>query len=71
MVSKYLEMTAYWTGLYRQYLSGEVDEEYGWVQDFGEIKSIFKPIYEQLDHHYLNAFWQEQNLHQRLTRCQQ
>jgi len=35
-------------------VSGEVDEEYGWVQDFGEIKSVFRPIYEQLDHHYLN-----------------
>lgn len=22
--------------------------------DFSEIKSIFKPIYDQLDHHYLN-----------------
>ena len=22
--------------------------------DFADIKSIFKPIYEQLDHHYLN-----------------
>jgi 6-pyruvoyltetrahydropterin/6-carboxytetrahydropterin synthase len=22
--------------------------------DFGEIKSAFKPIYEQLDHYYLN-----------------
>ena len=35
-------------------VSGEVDEEYGWVQDFGEIKSVFRPVYEQLDHHYLN-----------------
>jgi len=24
------------------------------VQDFAEIKQVFKPIYEQLDHHYLN-----------------
>jgi len=22
--------------------------------DFSEVKSIFKPLYEQLDHHYLN-----------------
>jgi 6-pyruvoyltetrahydropterin/6-carboxytetrahydropterin synthase len=35
-------------------VSGEVDEEYGWVQDFADIKRVFKPIYEQLDHHYLN-----------------
>jgi 6-pyruvoyltetrahydropterin/6-carboxytetrahydropterin synthase len=35
-------------------VSGEVDAEYGWVQDFGDISRIFRPIYEQLDHHYLN-----------------
>jgi 6-pyruvoyltetrahydropterin/6-carboxytetrahydropterin synthase len=35
-------------------VSGDVDEEYGWVQDFAEISKVFKPIYEQLDHHYLN-----------------
>jgi 6-pyruvoyltetrahydropterin/6-carboxytetrahydropterin synthase len=35
-------------------VSGEVDNVYGWVQDFGEIKRIFKPVYEQLDHRYLN-----------------
>ena len=35
-------------------VSGEVDSQYGWVMDFGEIKRIFKPLYEQLDHRYLN-----------------
>ncbi|MEA1890953.1 MAG: 6-carboxytetrahydropterin synthase QueD [Pseudomonadota bacterium] len=35
-------------------VTGDVDEKYGWVQDFAEIKTVFKPIYEQLDHHYLN-----------------
>ncbi len=35
-------------------VSGDVDEKYGWVQDFAEIKQVFKPIYDQLDHHYLN-----------------
>ena len=24
------------------------------IRDFAEIKAIFKPIYEQLDHNYLN-----------------
>lgn len=33
---------------------GALDPELGWVQDFADIKAIFKPIYEQLDHHYLN-----------------
>ncbi len=38
----------------RLYIEGEVDPETGWVMDFAEIKRIFKPFYEQLDHHYLN-----------------
>lgn len=36
------------------YVEGEVDPEMGWIIDFGEIKKIFAPIYDQLDHHYLN-----------------
>ena len=36
------------------HVSGEVDPESGWVQDFAEIKAAFQPVYEQLDHHYLN-----------------
>lgn len=36
------------------HVSGEVIEEQGWVMDFSDIKAIFKPIYNQLDHHYLN-----------------
>lgn len=35
-------------------VSGEVGEHSGWVMDFGDIKKAFKPIWEQLDHHYLN-----------------
>jgi 6-pyruvoyltetrahydropterin/6-carboxytetrahydropterin synthase len=33
---------------------GPVDERTGWVMDFGELKAKFKPLEEQLDHHYLN-----------------
>ncbi|WP_068713576.1 6-carboxytetrahydropterin synthase QueD [Vibrio tritonius] len=40
--------------LIRLYIYGEVDAHTGFVQDFGEIKQIFAPIYDQLDHHYLN-----------------
>lgn len=40
--------------LVRLYLSGEVDSTSGWLIDFGDVKTVFKPIYEQLDHHYLN-----------------
>lgn len=33
---------------------GPVDEATGWVMDFADIKTAFQPLYEQLDHHYLN-----------------
>ena len=36
------------------HVSGEVDAKQGWVLDFADIKQSFKPLYEQLDHHYLN-----------------
>ncbi len=35
-------------------VSGEVDSYSGWIIDFGDIKKAFKPIYNQLDHYYLN-----------------
>jgi 6-pyruvoyltetrahydropterin/6-carboxytetrahydropterin synthase len=33
---------------------GEPGPKTGWVMDFADIKEIFKPLYEQLDHRYLN-----------------
>ena len=36
------------------HVEGPIGDTTGWVIDFGDIKSAFKPIYEQLDHHYLN-----------------
>lgn len=36
------------------HVAGEVDPQSGWVMDFADIKSAFQPLYEQLDHHYLN-----------------
>lgn len=36
------------------HISGEVSKEKGWIMDFADLKSAFKPLYEQLDHHYLN-----------------
>ncbi len=36
------------------YVQGPVDPHAGWVMDFGEIKQKFSPVYETLDHHYLN-----------------
>lgn len=35
-------------------VSGEPGAETGWIMDFGDIKAAFQPLYEQLDHHYLN-----------------
>ena len=36
------------------HVTGPVGEVSGWVMDFSELKTAFKPIYDQLDHHYLN-----------------
>jgi 6-pyruvoyltetrahydropterin/6-carboxytetrahydropterin synthase len=33
---------------------GEVDRT-GWVRDFADLKAAFDPLYQQLDHNYLNA----------------
>ena len=35
-------------------VTGEVDAHSGWVMDFADIKVAFKPIWERLDHYYLN-----------------
>ena len=33
---------------------GDIDKKVGWVKDFSDIKEVFDPIYDQLDHRYLN-----------------
>lgn len=38
----------------RIFVTGDLDPDLGWVMDFGDIKKAFKPILNQLDHHYLN-----------------
>ncbi len=35
-------------------VKGEVDSTLGWVMDFGELSAAFRPIYNELDHFYLN-----------------
>jgi 6-pyruvoyltetrahydropterin/6-carboxytetrahydropterin synthase len=35
-------------------VSGEPDAHTGWIMDFADIKAAFQPLYDQLDHHYLN-----------------
>jgi 6-pyruvoyltetrahydropterin/6-carboxytetrahydropterin synthase len=36
------------------HICGPVDEKSGWVIDFADIKTAFAPIFDRLDHHYLN-----------------
>lgn len=36
------------------HVEGVPDPETGWLMDFADIKAAFLPIYDQLDHHYLN-----------------
>ena len=35
-------------------LSGRVDADSGWIMDFADIKLAFRPLFDRLDHHYLN-----------------
>lgn len=35
-------------------VAGECDVKLGWLMDYAEITRIFRPIWEQLDHRYLN-----------------
>lgn len=35
-------------------VEGPVGDVSGWVQDFADLKSAFKPLHDCLDHHYLN-----------------
>jgi 6-pyruvoyltetrahydropterin/6-carboxytetrahydropterin synthase len=36
------------------HVSGEVDAGTGWVMDFADIKGAFAPVFDALDHRYLN-----------------
>lgn len=36
------------------HVAGEPDPHSGWVMDFADVKAAFTPLFEQLDHHYLN-----------------
>jgi 6-pyruvoyltetrahydropterin/6-carboxytetrahydropterin synthase len=35
-------------------VAGEPGADTGWVMDFADVKRAFQPLYDQLDHHYLN-----------------
>ena len=36
------------------YITGRVDPQSGWIMDFADLKEAFQPIFDRLDHHYLN-----------------
>jgi len=36
------------------HVAGDIDPKLGWVQDFADIGRAFQPLFEQLDHRYLN-----------------
>lgn len=36
------------------HVRGLMDPTAGWVTDFADVKQAFQPIYDQLDHRYLN-----------------
>lgn len=35
-------------------VAGECDPKMGWLMDYAEISEAFRPLLDQLDHHYLN-----------------
>ena len=35
-------------------VAGEINPQLGWLMDYADITAAFKPLEEQLDHHYLN-----------------
>jgi 6-pyruvoyltetrahydropterin/6-carboxytetrahydropterin synthase len=35
-------------------VAGPVGDDSGWVMDFADLKSAFQPLFDQLDHNYLN-----------------
>lgn len=36
------------------HIRGQIGENPGWIMDFADIQKSFQPLFEQLDHHYLN-----------------
>jgi 6-pyruvoyltetrahydropterin/6-carboxytetrahydropterin synthase len=35
-------------------LAGECDPKLGWLMDYADVSEAFKPLWEKLDHRYLN-----------------
>lgn len=41
--------------LLRLHLTAPLDQVLGWTVDYGDVKRLFKPLYDRLDHHRLDA----------------
>jgi 6-pyruvoyltetrahydropterin/6-carboxytetrahydropterin synthase len=41
--------------LLRLHLGAPLDDALGWTVDYGDVKALFKPVYERLDHHRLDS----------------
>ena len=35
-------------------VTGDLNPKLGWVMDYADITNVFKPLWEKLDHRYLN-----------------
>jgi 6-pyruvoyltetrahydropterin/6-carboxytetrahydropterin synthase len=42
------------TYIVRLFVTGDLDPQLGWVADFGDVKAVWKPIEDRLDHRTLN-----------------
>ena len=40
--------------LLRLHLSAPLNQVLGWTVDYGDVKALFKPVYDRLDHHQLD-----------------
>ncbi len=36
------------------HVRGPLDDTLGWVMDFADIKTAFEPVFDEIDHRYLN-----------------
>jgi len=36
-------------------VAGDCDAKLGWLMDYAEISDAFRPLWEKLDHNYLNG----------------
>jgi len=36
------------------HVAGPLTAKEGWIMDFADVTRAFQPLYDQLDHHYLN-----------------